>query len=1099
MADSGGTADGGADTTASQTFTITIAPVNDAPSFTKGTDQSVLEDNATQTVTGWASSISQGPSDESVQTLMFTVTNDNHNLFGSQPDIDAATGTLTYTPAPDANGTATVTVTLSDSGGMANGGADMSPAQTFTITVTPVNDAPAFDLAGSSLTVGENTGEKIFANWAANISVGPPDEESTQAPSFNVIADDIDLFTTSGQPAISASGTLTFTPAASGSGSTMVSVTLTDGGGTANGGVDTSVTKQFEIRIVGSDALVLEGTVSDAATDEPVSGAEVSLLDYDGNELASDTTEDDGTYRIEGLTASSEDITLKVSADGYQDNARTTQISFARSESGTITEDFLLSAFTLELTADPPEILGDGKTETTLTATVTDKLGNPISGVLLTFNADKGTFLGGTTTTTGLDGIGSITFVSEKLSGTEELRVPVSVSVSDEDKKLYGTEFIYERFVPGFVEGVVTDGNEDNQPVEGAIVVVYKDFDGDGTIGPDDFTAEFVTGPDGKYSIAIPKGGIEYNIRITKPVEVGNSTVSVTFEHTVEVGDVNGTGDETSNPTKSASGVVIQKGEDGTSSIVENMTNGMALRIEDSEGNTTDVGLNSGGVFQTGGLTEGTYFLQVVYEMDDGSVIIVGSTEITITEDGEMNISEILIDPYGTITDSSSGEPVEGAEVTLYYADTERNILNGITPDTAVTLPAVSDFPPADNGNPQASDAYGLYAFMVYPHTDYYIVAEKSGYETYTSDTIPVADAIVNWDFEMAPVNDTGAAPVTGTDNDLAIEISSEKMKVEEGSSAALTVLYKNNSDHSIADYTVSVTVPDGMSVADTDGGRILDGAIVWAGTDIDAGEIRSLHIVLTAPMLTVKEQTVTAAAAITCTLTLSNTEDDISSITFLLYSNNFDGEHTRYIKGYPDGTFGPYRNLTRAEAAGIFARLLDLDVSDTKTAYSDVDENFWAAGYIAALTDYGFMNGYPDGSFRPDRAITRAEFAAMAARYFGIERSSSVAPIEEHFSDIDNSWARSTIEEVYRYGITNGYADGTFKPDDPISRAEAVTLINRMLFRGPVAAETELFSDISTSDWFYGQVIEASLSHKYTINPDAGETVTEWKTDDLK
>jgi hypothetical protein len=77
-------------------------------------------------------------------------------------------------------------------------------------------------------------------------------------------------------------------------------------------------------------------------------------------------------------------------------------------------------------------------------------------------------------------------------------------------------------------------------------------------------------------------------------------------------------------------------------------------------------------------------------------------------------------------------------------------------------------------------------------------------------------------------------------------------------------------------------------------------------------------------------------------------------------------------------------------------------------------------------------MNGYPDGSFRPDRAITRAEFAAMAARYFGIERSSSVAPIEEHFSDIDNSWARSTIEEVYRYGITNGYADGTFKPDDP-------------------------------------------------------------------
>ncbi len=514
--------------------------------------------------------------------------------------------------------------------------------------------------------------------------------------------------------------------------------------------------------------------------------------------------------------------------------------------------------------------------------------------------------MGGTTTTTGLDGIGSITFVSEKLSGTEELRVPVSVSVSDEDKKLYGTEFIYERFVPGFVEGVVTDGNEDNQPVEGAIVVVYKDFDGDGTIGPDDFTAEFVTGPDGKYSIAIPKGGIEYNIRITKPVEVGNSTVSVTFEHTVEVGDVNGTGDETSNPTKSASGVVIQKGEDGTSSIVENMTNGMALRIEDSEGNTTDVGLNSGGVFQTGGLTEGTYFLQVVYEMDDGSVIIVGSTEITITEDGEMNISEILIDPYGTITDSSSGEPVEGAEVTLYYADTERNILNGITPDTAVTLPAVSDFPPADNGNPQASDAYGLYAFMVYPHTDYYIVAEKSGYETYTSETIPVADAIVNWDFEMTPVrHGAGASPVTGTDNDLAIEISSDKMKVEEGSSAALTVLYKNNSEHSIADYTVSVTVPDDERRGYRRRQDFRRRHRMGRYRHRRRGNPEPAHRPDGA-MLTVKEQTVTAAAAITCTLTLSNTEDDISSITFLLYSNNFDGEHTRYIKGYRTEPSGP-------------------------------------------------------------------------------------------------------------------------------------------------------------------------------------------------
>ena len=548
LADDGDTASGGANQSASITFTITVTAVNDAPSFTKGSDQSVLEDCGEQTATGWAADISKGPSDESAQALAFTVTSDNNGLFSVQPAIDAATGRLSYTPAADANGTATVTVTLSDNGGTANGGADASPAQTFTISMTPVNDAPAIDMTGSSLTVGENTGEKTYANWAENITVGPADEQSTQTPSFNVSADNTALFTISGQPAISAAGTLTFTPVASGS----------------------------------------------------------------------------------GLTASDEDVTLKVSADGYQDNARTTQISFARSESGTITENFLLSVFTLELEADPAEILGDGKSETSLTATVTDKLGNPISGVLLTFYSDKGTFSGSTTAITGPDSSGSVNFISEKLSGTEEIRVPVTVSVSDEERKLYGTACIYERFVPGFVAGIVTDGNEDNQPVEGATVTVYKDFDGDGTI---DFTVTFGTGADGKYSIAIPKGGIEYNISITKPVRIGDTATEVTFEQTVHVGDVTGAGGETSNPTKSASGVVIQKSTDGASAIVNDLTAmGMTFRIadsegnpaEDAEGNPVDVSLSETGVFRASGLTVGTYSLQVVHEMDDGSLLIVG-------------------------------------------------------------------------------------------------------------------------------------------------------------------------------------------------------------------------------------------------------------------------------------------------------------------------------------------------------------------------------------------------------------------------------------------------------------------------------------------
>ncbi|HEX7794356.1 MAG TPA: kelch repeat-containing protein, partial [Vicinamibacterales bacterium] len=119
------------------TVSITVNAVNDAPSFTKGADQTVLEDAAAQSVAGWATAISKGPSDENGQTVNFNVSNDNNALFSAQPAI-AANGTLTYTPAPNANGSATVSVQIHDNGGTANGGVDTSTAQTFRITVTPV-------------------------------------------------------------------------------------------------------------------------------------------------------------------------------------------------------------------------------------------------------------------------------------------------------------------------------------------------------------------------------------------------------------------------------------------------------------------------------------------------------------------------------------------------------------------------------------------------------------------------------------------------------------------------------------------------------------------------------------------------------------------------------------------------------------------------------------------------------------------------------------------------------------------------------------------------------------------------------------------------
>jgi hypothetical protein len=132
--DDGGTANGGVDTSAPQTFTVTVIPVNDAPSFTVGPNQSVVSLLGAQSVPGWATGISPGPPDESSQSVSFTVTNNNPGLFAVQPTV-APNGTLTYTPTLLAVGTATVTVRVVDSGGTANGGIDTSSPQTFTITI----------------------------------------------------------------------------------------------------------------------------------------------------------------------------------------------------------------------------------------------------------------------------------------------------------------------------------------------------------------------------------------------------------------------------------------------------------------------------------------------------------------------------------------------------------------------------------------------------------------------------------------------------------------------------------------------------------------------------------------------------------------------------------------------------------------------------------------------------------------------------------------------------------------------------------------------------------------------------------------------------
>ncbi len=242
LSDDGSNVAPSVNTSAAQTFTITINAVNDAPSFTKGGDQNINEDAGAQTVTSWATAINDGDP-ELTQTLTFNVSNNNNALFSAQPSINAS-GDLTFTPAANVNGTATVTVTLSDNGSNVAPNVKISAAQTFTITVNAVNDVPSFTISNPAAVL-EDSGPQTVTSLATSINDGDP--ELTQTLTFIVSNNNNLLF--SAQPTINASGDLTYTPAANANGTATVTVTLSDNGSNIAPNDNTSAAQTFIITI----------------------------------------------------------------------------------------------------------------------------------------------------------------------------------------------------------------------------------------------------------------------------------------------------------------------------------------------------------------------------------------------------------------------------------------------------------------------------------------------------------------------------------------------------------------------------------------------------------------------------------------------------------------------------------------------------------------------------------------------------------------------------------------------------------------------------------------------------------------------------------
>ena len=230
-------------------------------------------------------------------------------------------------------------------------------------------------------------------------------------------------------------------------------------------------------------------------------------------------------------------------------------------------------------------------------------------------------------------------------------------------------------------------------------------------------------------------------------------------------------------------------------------------------------------------------------------------------------------------------------------------------------------------------------------------------------------------------------------------------------------------------------------------------------------------------------------------TITFHNTidtgKDDYYPIIIPTIINKDTGmlnktDHFAYVIGYPDGTVHPNGQITRAEVATIFFRLLRDEVRDgaftTSNSYSDVAYGKWYNNPISTMSALGIITGYPDGTFKPNKPITRAEFAAIAARFDETQSGKSAT-----FSDVIGHWAAKEIGIAYANEWIKGYPDGTFKPDQNITRAEAMTLINRVLERKPESPADLLTNmnkwtdNMDTSKWYYLDVQEATNSHGYT------------------
>ena len=378
----------------------------------------------------------------------------------------------------------------------------------------------------------------------------------------------------------------------------------------------------------------------------------------------------------------------------------------------------------------------------------------------------------------------------------------------------------------------------------------------------------------------------------------------------------------------------------------------------------------------------------------------------------------------------------------------------------------------------QPTKDYGTLTLVANPAT---LTEDVGGTVNYTATYTP-ADNLIN----QLDDKDTFTLTITLAPNMTYVEGSGSGLTYNEGTHT-LTMQVSANKLQSNITVSFSATAPDTIKAGDTFvTNAVLEGTITVEGNEVPVTLVANATVEVTPkpedpieptdpPYIPPVDPDEPADPDDTGVSDLLNTED-----------------HIQYLFGYPDGTFGPENNMTRAEVAQMFYNLLlDQDVEITKT-FDDVPANAWYAKAVNTLASLDIISGVGDNKFEPERSITRAEFTAMAMKFaVGGEEGENI------FSDVDeDDWFYEAVVNSIQYGWIHGYGDGTFRPNNPITRAEVTAIVNNMLGRAADedfvdehAEELTPFSDIE-KHWAYYHIVEATNDHDYT-KPSSGENWT--------